>query len=73
MVKDVAGALLEHFIAILGLAYQLPYVPDDSTCREHDLLHLPMVDNAFSFSTGMMLKSGECSLNILYNSIAHCV
>jgi hypothetical protein len=32
--KDVAGVLLtmelERFIAVLGLAYELPYVPDDS-------------------------------------------
>jgi hypothetical protein len=63
VIKDVAGVLLtmelERFIAVLGLAYELPYVPDDSARREQDLLHLTMVDNAFSFSTGMMLKSGE--------------
>lgn len=66
VVKDVSGVLLtmelERFIAVLGLAYRLPYVPDDSARREHDLLHLPMNDNAFNFSTGMMLKSGEYSL-----------
>lgn len=62
---------LERFVAVLGLTYELPYVPDDSARREHDLLHLPMVDNAFSFSTGMMLKSGKCGLDILYCSIAY--
>lgn len=68
VVKDVAGVLLtmelERFIAVLGLAYELPYVPDDGARREHDLLHLTMVDNAFSFATGMMPKSGECSLDV---------
>ena len=68
MIKDVAGVLLtmelECFIAILGLAYELPYVPDDSARREHDLLHLSMVDNAFCFATAMMLKTGESNLDI---------
>jgi hypothetical protein len=63
IMKDVAGVLLtmelERFIAVLGLTYELPYVPDDSAHREQDLLHFSMVDNAFSFTTGMMLKSGE--------------
>ena len=44
VIKDVAGVLLtmelKHFIAVLGLAYELPYVPDDSVRRESDLLHL---------------------------------
>ena len=57
---------LEHFIAVLGLAYELLYVPDDSVCREQDLLHFSMVDNAFCFTTRMMLKSGESSPDILY-------
>ena len=64
VLKDIAGVLLtmelERFVAVLGLAYQLPYVPDDNTRRESDLLHLAMVENAFSFTTGMMHKSGEC-------------
>ena len=59
---------LERFIVVLGLAYQLPYVPDDNTCRESDLLHLAMVGNAFSFTTGMMHKSGECIWDIAYCS-----
>ena len=70
VIKDVTGVLLtmelEHFIAVLGLAYELPYVPDDSACREQDLLHFSMFDNAFCFTTGMMLKSGESSPDILY-------
>ena len=63
MVKDVAGVMLtmelERFIAVLGLAYELPYVPEDSAHRENHLLHFSMVDNAFSFATGMAPKSGE--------------
>lgn len=74
VIKDVAGVMLtmelERFIAVLGLAYELPYVPDDSARREQDLLHITMVDNAFSFVTGMMLKSGE-SLDISYHSVTY--
>jgi len=59
VLKDVAGVLLtmelERFIAVLGLSYEL-HVPDDDARREHDLLHLAMIDNAFSFATGMMPK-----------------
>jgi hypothetical protein len=70
VIKDVAGVLLtmelERFIAVLGLAYDLPYVPDDSARREQDLLHLTMIDNAFSFTTSMMLKSGKSSLDIFF-------
>ena len=69
VIKDIAGVLLtmelERFIAVLGLAYELPHVPDDSARREGDLLHLTMVDNAFSFTTAMMLKSGGYSFVIL--------
>ena len=75
VIKDIAGVLptleLERFIAVLGLAYELPYVPDDHTRREQDLLHLTMIDNAFCFTTAMMLKSGENSLNILCCSVAN--
>ena len=75
VIKDVARVLLtmelECFIAVLGLAYELPYVPDDSVRREQDLLHLAMVENAFSFTTGMMLKCGESSLNIFYLSVTY--
>lgn len=70
--KDVAGVMLtmelERFIAVLGLCYNLPYVPDDDARREHDLLHLSMIDNAFSFLTGMMPRSGECSLELFYTA-----
>jgi hypothetical protein len=75
VIKDVAGVLLtlelEHFIAVLGIAYELPYVPDDSARREQDLLHLTMVENAFSFTTSMMPKSGEFSLHVLYHSVTY--
>lgn len=70
VLKDIAGVLLtmelERFIAVLGLSYELPYLPDDNVRREIDLLHFAMVDNAFSFTTGMMHKNGECTLDIVY-------
>ena len=70
IIKDIAGLLLtmelERFVAILGLAYELPYLPNDNVCRERDLLHFAMVENAFSFTTGMMHKTGECILDIVY-------
>jgi hypothetical protein len=73
VLKDIAGVMLalelEHFIAVLGLAYELPYVPDDSARREGDLLYLSMVDNAFSFTTTMMSKSGEQCLDVFYRHL----
>jgi hypothetical protein len=71
VIKDIAGVLLtmelERFVAVLGLAYELPYLPDDNARRERDLLHFAMVDNAFSFTTGMMHKTGELFfLDIVY-------
>jgi hypothetical protein len=75
VLKDVAGVLLtmelERFVAVLGLAYELPYVPDDSARRETALLHFSMVDNAFCFTTGMVPKTGECQLDILFYTITH--
>ena len=76
VIKDVAGVLLtmelERFVAVLGLAYELPYVPDNSARREQDLLHFSMVDNAFSFTTGLTLKSGECKLmDIAYRIVIY--
>ena len=60
--KEITGVLLtmelERFIAVLGLAYELPYLPDDSARREKDLLHLTLANNAFCFVTSMMSKSG---------------
>ena len=76
VITDVAGVLLtmelERFVAVLGLAYELPYVPDDSARREQDLLHFSMVDNAFSFTTSLALKSGECKvLNVVYRIVTY--
>lgn len=63
VVKDIAGVLLamelERFIAVLGLAFDLPYVPDDSSRREGSLLYFSMIENAFYFSTTMVSKNGE--------------
>lgn len=72
IIKDIAGVLLtmelERFVAVLGLAYELPYLPDDNVRREKDLLHFAMVENAFSFSTGMMHKNGEQVLDVVYRA-----
>jgi len=58
IVKDIGGVLpameLERAIAVMGLAFKMPYVPLDSTRTEFDVLHFTMFDNAFSFSTSMM-------------------
>ena len=69
-VKEICGVLLtmelEHFIAVLGLAYELPYKPDDSARQEKDLLHFTLVNNAFSFVTSMMSKNGEFGFDFTY-------
>lgn len=60
-VKDIGGVLLamelERTMAVIGLAYQMPYVPPDSARTASDVLHFTMFDNAFSFST-IMMKEG---------------
>jgi hypothetical protein len=65
--KDIFGVLhnmeLERLVAVLGLAYNLPYVADDGARREGDLLHFQMIKNGFAFSTRMMAASGEHSLS----------
>jgi hypothetical protein len=71
VIKDMVGVLhameLERLVAVVGLAYDLPYVPDDSARRDSDLLYFSMVENGFSFSARMMPKSGEHGiLDILY-------
>ena len=76
ILKDIAGVLpsmeLERFVAVLGLAYNLPYVPNDSARREGDLLYLSMIDNAFCFTTSMVSKAGECSLaELLFGAFAY--
>ena len=42
---------LERLVTVVGLSYQLPYVPDDNLRMESHILHFAMVDNAFSFTT----------------------
>ena len=75
VIKDIAGVLLtmelECFVAVLGLAYELPYLPEDNVHREKDLSHFSMVDNAFSFTMGMMHKTGEHILDIVYYGDAY--
>ena len=70
VLKDIAGVLLtmelERLISVLGLAYQLPDVPDDNLRTESHLLHFSMVENAFSFTTGMMHKNGKRLSLMLY-------
>ena len=58
IVKDISGVLpameLERAIAVIALAFKMPYVPADSARTAFDVLHFTMDDNAFSFSTSMM-------------------
>ncbi|KAF8148178.1 hypothetical protein B0H34DRAFT_803023 [Crassisporium funariophilum] len=57
IVKDICGVFpameLERAIAVIGLAFQMPYVPADSARTVFDVLHFTMDDNAFSFATNM--------------------
>ena len=68
--KDILGVLpsmeLERLVAVLGLAYELPYIPEDSARREVDLLHFSMVENAFRFTTTMTGKAGEAFLFLFF-------
>ena len=63
VIKQIDAALaaveLERLVAVLALAFRLPYVPDDSACIVTDLLYFPMAGNAFSFTTVMAGKSSE--------------
>ena len=58
IVKDIGGVFptmeLERAIAVIGLAFKMPYVPADSARTTFDVLHFTMDENAFSFSTSMM-------------------
>jgi hypothetical protein len=58
IVKDIGGVFpameLERAIAVIGLAFKMPYVPPDSARTAFDVLHFTMDDNAFSFSTSYM-------------------
>jgi len=53
---------LEQMVAVIGLAYKLPYVPDDSARRDNDVLRFAMSNNAFSFSTLMKTCRFSCFL-----------
>ena len=74
-IKDILGVLhvleLERLVAVLGLAFNLPYVPDDNLRKETDLLYFSVVENAFSFTTGMQNKAGEHILNVLNRANTH--
>jgi hypothetical protein len=73
--KDIFGVLhameLERLVAVLGLAYDLPYVADDGARREGDLLRFQMIKNGFAFSTRMMSASGEHSLDVFHGQLCH--
>jgi len=62
IVKDICGVFpameLERAIAVIGLAYKMPYFPPDSARTPFYVLHFTMEDNTFSFSTSMM-KEGK--------------
>ena len=55
----LAAVELECLVVVVGLAFRLPYVPDDSAHAAMDLLYFPMAGSAFSFTTVMASKSGE--------------
>ena len=82
VIKDIAGVLLtmelECFISVLGLAYDLLHVPDDSARKEQDLLHISMIDNAFSLffflytvSTYSAPSGLRVNLNIHFSVVLH--
>jgi hypothetical protein len=48
------------------LAFQLPYVPDDSSRRDTDILYVSMYKNAFNFLTVTTPAAGEGILPIQY-------
>jgi hypothetical protein len=73
--KDIFGVLhameLERLVAVLGLAYDLPYVEDDGARRDCDLLRIQMIKNGFAFSTRMMSANGEHSLDVFHGQLCH--
>ena len=73
--KDIFGVLhsmeLERLVAVLGLAYDLPYVADDGARRDGDLLRFQMIKNGFAFSTRIMGASGEHSLDVFHGRLCH--
>ena len=72
IIKDICGVFpameLERAIAVIGLAFKMPYFPADSARTAFDVLHFTMDDNAFSFSTSMM-KEGKL-LAFLFKEIS---
>jgi hypothetical protein len=70
IVKSMPGMLpsleLERLVSLLGLAFQLLYVPDDSSRRDTDILYVSMHKNAFNFSMVTTPAVGECILPIQY-------
>jgi hypothetical protein len=64
IVKDLGGVLpageLERAVAVIGLAFKMPYIPADSARSPSDVLHFTMENNAFTFSTSMT-KEGSLS------------
>ena len=55
---------LERAIAVIGLAFKMPYVLADSARMAFNVLHFTMDDNAFSFSTSIM-KEGVLVIFII--------
>ena len=55
---------LERAIAVIGLAFKMPYVPADSARTAFDVLHFTMDDNAFSFSTSMMKEGALVTFSL---------
>lgn len=70
IIKDIGGVFpameLERAIAVIGLAFKMPYVPADSARTVFDVLHFTMDDNAFSFSTSMMKEGALISFFYLF-------
>jgi hypothetical protein len=74
IVKDICGVLpameLERAIAVIGLAFKMPYFPPDSARTVFDVLHFTMDDNAFSFSTTLMKEGVLVTLLLkIYHNI----
>ena len=69
IVKDICGVFpameLERAIAVIGLAFKMPYFPADSARTAFDVLHFTMDDNAFSFSTSMMKEGMLVALSLM--------
>ena len=64
--KGFAGILpaleQERLIAVLGLAYNMPYVPADNARTEMDVMHFAMEGNAFRFATAILPPNSTSSI-----------